>query len=104
MILICVHATKATTTQCLFESHFELRINKSIYNWIYQATGERQVNTCYIKFLRNIKSKMACLSLPGHAIYQSVPDYECGCETNGDGQSHFDINFSPAIWQGDSDI
>ena len=47
---------------------------------------------------------MACLSLPGHAIYQSVPDYECGCETNGDGQSHFDINFSPAIWQGDSDI
>ena len=49
-------------------------------------------------------SRMACLSLPGHAIYQSVPDYECGCETNGDGQSHFDINFSPAIWQGDSDI
>ena len=37
-------------------------------------------------------------------VYQSVPDYECGCEKNGDGQSHFVINFSPAIWQGDSDI
>ena len=30
-------------------------------------------------------------------VYQSVPDYECGCETNGDGHSHFDINFSSTI-------
>ena len=57
MIPICVPATKATTTQCLFESLFELRINKSVYNWIHKAPRERQVNTCCIKFLRNIKPK-----------------------------------------------
>ena len=44
MTLICITVAITTTTECLFEGLFKLRIHYPIDDWICKTTGEQQIH------------------------------------------------------------
>ena len=56
MTRIFITAAITTTTECLFEGLFKLRIHYPIDDWIYKTTGEQQIRRYLSHFTWNVAS------------------------------------------------
>ena len=56
MTRIFISVAITTTTECLFEGLFKLRIHYPIDDWIYKTTGEQQIRRYLSHFTWNVAS------------------------------------------------